>query len=84
MDRDEIDDVPAAIKDGLLRAARALSLTGRGVSDKVDAPLGGAADAAVVKLEMDGPRSAERIRTVALLAMMALLGLVVLSSFLLH
>jgi hypothetical protein len=33
---------------------------------------------------MDDPRTNERVRSLALLAMMALLGLVVLSSFLLR
>jgi hypothetical protein len=84
MDRDVIDDVPAAMGDAVTRAARALSRSGRTISERVDGPLEGVAGAVVVKLEMDDPRSAERLRTVVLLAMMALLGLVVLSSFLLH
>jgi|GEM_PF-1899853 len=83
MDRDVVEDVPAAIRDVLLRGGRGLVRLGRKVSGKVDPSLERAAAAVVVKLEMDDPRSAERARTVVLLVMVALLGLVVLSSLLL-
>ncbi len=77
MDRDVVDDVPAAILGavmGVARLTRIARATERG------------ADAAAAELEtpdVDGTRMAERIRTAALLVMVALLGLVVLSSLLL-
>jgi hypothetical protein len=84
MDRDVIDDVPAAFRDLALKIGRGLSRTDRSIAKEVEPPLEDAAGAIVVKLEMDDPRTAERARSVILLAMMALLGLVVLSSFLLR
>ena len=83
MDREVIEDIPAAIGDLLLRAARGVGRAGAGVSSKVDPPVERAALAVSAKLEMDDPRAADRIRTGIVLVMVALLGLVVLSSFLL-
>jgi hypothetical protein len=83
MDRDVVDDIPAALRDAALRAGRGLAGLGRGVSRTVDAPLERATEAVVVKLDMDTPQTAERAVTVALLVMVALLGVVVLSSLLL-
>ncbi|MBX3207535.1 MAG: hypothetical protein KF764_20975 [Labilithrix sp.] len=83
MDRDVIDDVPAAVAASALGVGRGLRRLSRGVSGKVDPPLERAADVVAVKLDLDGPRAAERVRTAALLVMVALLGLVVLSSLLL-
>ncbi len=83
MDRDVIDDVPAAFGELSLRAAARLTRLSRAIGGKVDRPLDRAAGAVVVKLDMDGPRAAERVCTAVLLVMVALLGLVVLSSFLL-
>ena len=83
LDRDVVEDVPAAIRDVIVRSARGIVRLGQKLSGKVDAPLDRAAGAIVVKLEMDDPASAERARTIALLVMVALLGLVVLSSLLL-
>jgi hypothetical protein len=80
MDREIVDDVPVAIRDVALRATRLLTRTGRGL----DKPMDRAAGALAVKLDIDDPHSAERWRTVILLLMMALLGVVVLSSFLLR
>jgi hypothetical protein len=82
MDRDVIDDVPAAIRDAFLRVAGGLTRA-RAVSTGANRAIEQSLDLARVKLEVDDPRSAERIRTVALLVMVALLGLVVLSSVLL-
>ncbi len=83
MDRDVVEDIPIAIRDLLLRCGRGLVRLGQKVSGKVEPPLDRAAAAVVVKLEMDDPRTVERVRTVAVLVMVALLGLVVLSSLLL-
>lgn len=83
MDRDVIDDVPAAFGELSLRAATRLTRLSRSIAGKVDRPLDRAAGAVAVELEMDGPRAAERVCTAVLLVMVALLGLVVLSSFLL-
>ena len=80
MDRDVVEDIPAAIRDVLVRLGRVFS---RADKRKDDAPLDGGADA-IARLEVDDPRTNDRVRTLALLAMMALLGLVVLSSFLLR
>ncbi len=83
MDRDVVEDIPAAIRDAVLRLARGMVRLGQKVSGSTARPLDRAAGAVVVKLEMDDPSRAERVRTIALLLMVALLGLVVLSSFLL-
>lgn len=83
MDRDVIEDVPRALGDALLRAGRAIRRLSRGVSGKIDPSLERAAGGVAVELDLDGPRTAERVRTVALLVMVALLGLVVLSSLVL-
>ncbi|MDF2693259.1 MAG: hypothetical protein K0S65_1642, partial [Labilithrix sp.] len=83
MDRDVIDDIPAAIRDLALRVAGGWSRASNDLSSKVDSRLDRAAGAVAVKLDLDDPRSAERVRTIVLLVMVALLGLVVLSSLLL-
>jgi hypothetical protein len=81
MDRDVVEDIPAAIGELAQAAARAMRRTGGKVGRQIDRPLDLAAGAVLGKLEMDDPRRADRARTILLLAMMALLGLVVLSSF---
>ena len=83
MDREVIEDVPAAIRDVTLRVVRKITGRGRGISGNVDPSLERAATAVAVKLDIDDPRSTEHFRTVVLLLMVALLGLVVLSSVLL-
>lgn len=80
MDRDVVDDVPIAIRDLALRAAGLLMRMGR----HVDEPLDHAAGAVAAKLDIEDPSTAERWRTIILLLMVALLGVVVLSSFILH
>jgi hypothetical protein len=82
MDRDVIDDVPAALGDVVRKLGRVMWSRRGGA--KVEPPLEDGAGAVVMKLEVGDPRAAERTRLLVLFAMMALLGLVVLSSFILR
>lgn len=82
-DRDVIDEVPAAIQGALGWVTSMLVRTERKISGEIDPRLDRAAGVVLLKLELAEPRKAERGLTVVLFAMVALLGLVVLSSLLL-
>ncbi|MBX3200796.1 MAG: hypothetical protein KF894_21845 [Labilithrix sp.] len=83
MDRDVIDDVPRALGEVVVRAGRGLRGLLRGVGGRAGPSRDPAAGGVAVELSMVEPSTAERLRTALLLVMVALLGLVVLSSLLL-
>lgn len=82
MDREVIEDVPVAFGGVIERVGRACAGLVSWSSAKVKPALERGSVKADVKLGLDDPRSAERLRFVVLLVMVALLGVVVLSSFL--
>jgi hypothetical protein len=81
MNEDVVDDVLDVCASGLLAVGRGLRWVDRKVGTGLVARiLGRGADEVVVRTGLDDPPRFERFRNVLVLGMVALLGLVVLSS----
>lgn len=84
VDRDVVEDIGRAAGAAVLAASRAVTRGDRLVEDRlVGRSVAWLSEAVTSRLGLDHPRAAARVATAALVVMVALLGLVVLSSVLL-
>ncbi|HEY8080423.1 MAG TPA: hypothetical protein VIF62_40110 [Labilithrix sp.] len=83
LDREIVEDITDVVAGALARAGDLLRRGEARASKASGAVVDRASAAAIVRTGLDDPRTAERVRTGILLAMVAILGIVVLSSLLL-
>jgi len=80
LDAEVIDDITDLLASAFARLGARARRVDAAASGAASAALGQAVGHASAKVGLDDPRSRERVRTVLVLALVAILGLVVLSS----